>query len=64
MRAQGVSQENLDKALTLLHQIIEKSEIDDKVESSESPEIALNGDGWVTHHLKLVTELLTERSDA
>jgi len=60
MRAHKASKENVDKALSLLEQIIEKSEMDDRVESSKNPDVALNGDGWVTHHLKLVVELLTE----
>ena len=60
MRAHKASKENIVKALTLLEQMIEKSEMDDRVESSKNPEVALNGDGWVTHHLKLVVELLKE----
>lgn len=64
MREQEVSKEDLDKALTLLSQIVEKSEIDDRVENSKNPEVALNGDGWTTHHLKLVVGLLTKGEDS
>ena len=58
-----MSGDNLEKALELLDQIIEKSEMDDRVESSKNSEIGLNGDGWVTHHLKLVVKLLREEED-
>ena len=59
-----MSADNLEKALELLNQIIEKSKMDDKVESSKNSEIALNGDGWITHNLKLVRSLLTEGADS
>jgi|TARA_B100000959_G_C14468261_1_gene413962 hypothetical protein len=59
-----MSADNLEKALGLLNQIIEKSKMDDKVESSKNPEIALGGDGWITHNLKLVRTLLTEGRDS
>jgi hypothetical protein len=59
-----MSADNLEKALELLDQIIEKSEMDDRVESSKSSEIASSGDGWVTHHLKLAVKLLREEGDA
>tara|TARA_A100001201_G_scaffold51829_1_gene51354 strand:+ start:12111 stop:12290 length:180 start_codon:yes stop_codon:yes gene_type:complete len=54
----------VDEALELLDQIIEKSSIDDKIESSKNSDVALDGDGWITHHLKLVKEMLKENSDA
>ena len=59
-----MSADNLEKALELLDQIIEKSKMDDRVESSKNPEIASNGDGWVTHNLKLVRALLTGGKDS
>jgi len=59
-----MSADNLAKALELLNQIIEKSKMDDKVESSKNSEIALNGDGWITHNLKLVRSLLIEGADS
>tara|TARA_Y100000310_G_scaffold315551_1_gene366241 strand:- start:1034 stop:1213 length:180 start_codon:yes stop_codon:yes gene_type:complete len=56
--------DKVKKALKLLNQIIEKSSIDDRVESLENPNIATDGDGWVTHHLKLLKEILKEAKDA
>ena len=50
----------LNEALGLLDQVIEKSSVDDKIESSGDPDIALDGDGWITHHLKLLKEMLEE----
>jgi hypothetical protein len=50
----------LNEALGLLDQVIEKSSVDDKIESSSDSDIALDGDGWVTHHLKLLKEMLEQ----
>ena len=50
--------ERVERAIALLSQVIEKSSIDDKVESSKDFDIAQDGDGWITHNLKLVKELL------
>jgi hypothetical protein len=55
---------DLDQAVFLLSQVIEKSEIDDTIESAENPRIARGGDGWITRHLKLVKELLEEHKNA
>ena len=54
----------LDRALVIIDQIIEKSEVDDKIESLNNPRIAQGGDGWITHHLKTVKELLEEHKNA
>ena len=54
----------VDEALKLLDQVIEKSSIDDKIESNENSDIALDGDGWITHHLKLVRKMLKENLNA
>ena len=54
----------LDQAVLLLSQVIEKSEIDDKIESLNNPRVAQGGDGWITHHLKTVKELLEEHENA
>ena len=43
---------DLEKALFVLDQVIEKSEIDDRVESRKDPTFSKDGDGWITHHLK------------
>tara|TARA_R110000824_G_scaffold180245_1_gene360715 strand:- start:784 stop:969 length:186 start_codon:yes stop_codon:yes gene_type:complete len=52
--------ERVEQAIALLSQVIEKSSIDDKVESSKDSDIAQDGDGWITHNLKLVKELLEQ----
>jgi len=55
---------DFDTALSVLDQVIEKSKIDDHVESSKNPNIARDGDGWITHHLKTVRELLENHKNA
>jgi len=56
---------DLNQALDLLNQVIEKSEIDDKIEASKPEwDRPLDGDGWITHHLKTVRELLEKHRDA
>ncbi len=50
----------VQQAVDLLDQIIEKSSIDDKMESKNNPDISQDGDGWITYNLKLVKELLDE----
>ena len=52
--------ERVEQAIALLSQVIEKSSIDDKVESSKDSDIAQDEDGWITHNLKLVKELLEQ----
>lgn len=58
-----LTEKRLEVALSLLDQVIEKSHIDDLVESAKNPDIAQTGDGWTTHHLKLIKEVLTSRDD-
>ena len=55
---------DLEKAPFVLDQVIEKSEIDDRVESRKDPTISKDGDGWITHHLKTVRELLENHKNA
>jgi hypothetical protein len=56
---------DLNQALDLLNQVIEKSEIDDKIEASKPEwDRSLDGDGWITYHLKLVRELLENHKNA
>ena len=58
-----LTEKKLGVALILLDQIIEKSHIDDMLEAANNSKIAQSGDGWITHHLKLVKEVLTSRED-
>jgi hypothetical protein len=50
--------ERIEQAIDLLDQVIEKSSIDDKIESDKDSDVAQDGDGWITHNLKLIKELL------
>lgn len=56
---------DFDLALVVLSQVIEKSEIDDRIEAQkEEWDGPPDGDGWITHHLKSVKELLENYKNA
>jgi|TARA_B110000196_G_scaffold270419_1_gene245403 hypothetical protein len=58
---------DLEQALILLDQVVEKSGIDDRLEREASllqGQPLGGGDGWITHHLKLVKQLLENHKNA
>ena len=58
---------DFEQALILLDQVIEKSEIDDRIErvaAASGRKPLADGDGWITHHLKLTRELLENHKNA
>jgi len=57
---------DFEQALILLEQVIEKSEIDDRFEQRRADWMnpLADGDGWITHHLKLTKELLENHKNA
>lgn len=53
----------MKKSLKILEQLIWKSELDDRAQESKNIELVKGSDGWMTHHLKLLKELLSEKSE-